>query len=239
MGPVERKESTQRPAPPFTTSTLQQAASGRLRLTPQRAMRIAQRLYEGVALGGGEREGLITYMRTDSLTLSEKALAEAERPDHARIRTGVHRRARAATAPRPRAPRRPTRPSGPPTSAARPELMAAYLDGEDLAVYRLIWNRAVASQMTDAKLDKTAVDFAVTTEAHALTFRSNGSIVTFPGLPAGVRRPRPRRAAAGAGRGHAIGGTGGESAPGRRSRSRNVEPLRHETRRRRATPRPR
>ena len=74
---VERKESTQRPSPPFTTSTLQQAASGRLRMSPQRTMRIAQRLYEGVGLGEGVREGLITYMRTDSLTLSVKALAEA------------------------------------------------------------------------------------------------------------------------------------------------------------------
>ena len=66
--------------------------------------------------------------------------------------------------------------------ARTPEKMAAYLDGEDLALYRLIWNRTVASQMTDAKLDKTAVDFAVATREHALTFRSNGSIVSFPGF---------------------------------------------------------
>ena len=74
---VVRKETTQRPSPPFTTSTLQQAASGRLKMSPQRLMRVAQRLYEGVSLGDGVREGLITYMRPDSLTLSEKALAEA------------------------------------------------------------------------------------------------------------------------------------------------------------------
>ena len=74
---VDRKSTRQRPAPPFTTSTLQQAASRRLRMSPRQTMSTAQRLYEGVDLGGGDREGLITYMRTDSVTLSEKALGEA------------------------------------------------------------------------------------------------------------------------------------------------------------------
>ncbi|MFO7607825.1 MAG: type I DNA topoisomerase [Candidatus Krumholzibacteriia bacterium] len=178
---VERKETTQRPAPPFTTSTLQQAASGRLRLSPQRTMRIAQRLYEGVALGGGEREGLITYMRTDSLTLSEKALAETERLIRAtygdsysegprRYRTKAKGAQEAHEAIRPTDLRR------------TPERMASYLEAEELALYRLIWNRTVASQMADAKLDKTAVDFAAAAGGRELVFRANGSIVTFPGF---------------------------------------------------------
>ena len=229
VGPVERKESTQRPAPPFTTSTLQQAASGRLRLAPQRTMRIAQRLYEGVALGGGEREGLITYMRTDSLTLSEKALAEAERlirrdfgPEYSdgprRYRTKAKGAQEAHEAIRP-------------TDVSRtPEKMAAYLDGEDLALYRLIWNRTVASQMTDAKLDKTAVDFAVATGEHALTFRSNGSIVTFPGFLR-VYGDRDRDALLPElAEGMRIGSTMQEPAPDTPSiLIPNVEPLRHET----------
>jgi len=175
---VSRKESTQRPAPPFTTSTLQQAASGRLKMSPQRVMRIAQRLYEGV---GAVRDGLITYMRTDSLTLSEKALSEM----------GSHI-AKAYGAEYTAGPRRyKTKAKGAqeaheairPTHVDRtPESVADRLDSEELAVYRLIWNRAVASQMTDAKLDKTAVDFAVNAEGRELTLRANGSVVRFPGF---------------------------------------------------------
>ena len=74
---VEHKETIQRPPPPFITSTLQQAASSGLGMTPKRTMALAQRLYEGIDLGGGDREGLITYMRTDSVTLSQKALDDA------------------------------------------------------------------------------------------------------------------------------------------------------------------
>ena len=181
VGAVERKESTQRPSPPFTTSTLQQAASGRLRLAPQRTMRIAQRLYEGVTMGDGDREGLITYMRTDSLTLSEKALADAEkliRREFGDAYTGGPRRYR-------------TKAKGAqeaheairPTDLSRtPQQLAPYLEDEELALYRLIWNRTVASQMADARLDKTAVDFTVRAGEHSLVFRSNGSIVTFPGF---------------------------------------------------------
>jgi DNA topoisomerase-1 len=175
---VTRKESTQRPSPPFTTSTLQQAASGRLKMSPQRVMRVAQRLYEGV---GSIRDGLITYMRTDSLTLSEKSLAEIG--EH----IGENFGSEYTNGPR----RYKTKAKGAqeaheairPTHVARtPESVADRLDSEELAVYRLIWNRAVASQMADAKLDKTAVDFAVTAADKELTFRANGSVVRFPGF---------------------------------------------------------
>ncbi len=178
---IERKETTQRPAPPFTTSTLQQAASGRLRMTPQRVMRVAQRLYEGVALGGGVQEGLITYMRTDSLTLSEKALAEAEgfigKTFGADYTDGPRRyKTKSKGAQEAHEAIRPT------VMSRTPEMVAAHLDSDELAVYRLIWNRAIASQMTPARLDKTAVDFQVKAAGHDLTFRANGSIVKFPGF---------------------------------------------------------
>jgi DNA topoisomerase I len=178
---VSFKESTQRPAPPFTTSTLQQAASGKLRMSPQRVMRIAQRLYEGVSLEGGTREGLITYMRTDSLTLSEKALSEAETligrdfgPDYTngprRYKTKSKAAQEAHEAIRP-------------TMVERtPDSVAPFLDGQELNLYRLIWNRTVASQMTNAKLDKTTVEFAAKSGSRALNFRANGSIVRFPGF---------------------------------------------------------
>lgn len=177
---VRRKETRQRPLPPFTTSTLQQAGSNALKLTPNRLMRIAQRLYEGEDLGGGERVGLITYMRTDSLTLSEKALAEAQDfvreafgPEYTdgprRYRTQSKGAQEAHEAIRP-------------TSFARtPDSLQGVLAPEDLAVYRLIWNRALASQMTDAVLDQTAIDLGCHAAASDLLFRATGSIVRFPG----------------------------------------------------------
>jgi DNA topoisomerase-1 len=177
---VRRKEARQRPLPPFTTSTLQQAGSNALKLTPNRLMQIAQRLYEGEDLGEGERVGLITYMRTDSLTLSEKALAEAQEflrehfgPEYAdgprRYRTQSKGAQEAHEAIRP-------------TSFARtPDSLQGVLAPQDLAVYRLIWNRALASQMTDAVLDQTAINLTCRAAGSDLLLRATGSIVRFPG----------------------------------------------------------
>ncbi len=181
---VSRKDSTQRPAPPFTTSTLQQAASGRLRMTPQRVMRIAQRLYEGM---GDFREGLITYMRTDSLTLSEKSLAETEAMIRetfgAEYTEGPRRyKTKSKSAQEAHEAIRPT------DVNRTPDAIAGRLDSDELAVYRLIWSRAVASQMANAKLDKTAVDFTVRVPADSagsgqeLKYRANGSVVRFAGF---------------------------------------------------------
>ena len=178
---VERKESKQRPSPPFITSTLQQAASGRLKLSPSRTMQVAQRLYEGVELGGGERVGLITYMRTDSVTLSSQALGEAEKyiksnfgpeytdgPRFYKTKSKGAQEAHEAIRP---------------TSIDRtPESLAGYLDSRDLDLYRLIWNRTLASQMTEARLDKTTVELTCRCADHDLLWRANGSIVTFPGF---------------------------------------------------------
>lgn len=176
---VRRKETRQKPLPPFTTSTLQQAGSNALKLTPNRLMQIAQRLYEGEDLGG-ERVGLITYMRTDSLTLSEKALGEAQ--DFIRQHFGGEY----TDGPR----RYRTKSKGAqeaheairPTSFDRtPDSLHGSLSAQDLAVYRLIWNRTLASQMTDAVLDQTTIDLACHAAQSDLVFRATGSIVRFPG----------------------------------------------------------
>jgi len=226
---ITRKETTQRPSPPFTTSTLQQAASGRLRLSPQRVMRVAQRLYEGIALSGGGLEGLITYMRTDSLTLSEKALAETEdliRNQYGSDYTDGPRRykTKAKGAQEAHEAIRPT------DISRTPEFMKSYLDSEELGVYSLIWNRTVASQMTNAKLDKTAVDFSTTAEGHQLVFRANGSIVRFPGFlkvygDRGKDALLPELS-----EGMEIGGNSSDRAPGTPPvQILNVEPVQHET----------
>ena len=178
---VERKSTKQRPAPPFTTSTLQQAASRRLRMSPRQTMRTAQRLYEGVDLGGGDREGLITYMRTDSVTLSEKALTEAggyirrsfgddyyQGPRRYRTKSRMAQEAHEAI--------RPTRIS------RTPESVGHLLNPHELTLYRLIWNRTVASQMADARVDRTTVDFVVRIAEADHNFRSSGSVLRFPGF---------------------------------------------------------
>lgn len=178
---VDRKSTRQRPAPPFTTSTMQQAASRRLRMTPRQTMRVAQRLYEGIDLGGGDREGLITYMRTDSLTLSEKALGEAggyirksfgddyyQGPRRYRTKSKMAQEAHEAI--------RPTR------IARTPDSVARLLDRQELALYRLIWNRTVASQMADARVDRTTVDLIARIGDADHTFRASGSVLRFPGF---------------------------------------------------------
>ncbi|MDE2794084.1 MAG: type I DNA topoisomerase [Gemmatimonadota bacterium] len=178
---VDRKSTRQRPAPPFTTSTLQQAASRRLRMTPRQTMRVAQRLYEGIDLGGGDREGLITYMRTDSVTLSEKALGEAggyirrtfgdeyyQGPRRYRTKSKLAQEAHEAI--------RPTRITRAPQSVSR------LLDKQELALYRLIWNRTVASQMADARVDRTTVDLVARIGGVDHTFRASGSVLRFPGF---------------------------------------------------------
>ncbi|MDE2764113.1 MAG: type I DNA topoisomerase [Gemmatimonadota bacterium] len=178
---VDRKSTRQRPAPPFTTSTLQQAASRRLRMSPRRTMSTAQRLYEGVDLGGGDREGLITYMRTDSVTLSEKAVSEAEgyirRTFGADYHQGPRRyRTKSRMAQEAHEAIRPTR------IARTPDSVVGLLRPDELALYRLIWNRTVACQMADARVDRTTVDLVAGIDDVDHTFRSSGSVLRFPGF---------------------------------------------------------
>ncbi|MCY4399855.1 MAG: type I DNA topoisomerase [Gemmatimonadetes bacterium] len=180
VGRVDRKSTRQRPAPPFTTSTLQQAASSRLRLSPRQTMRSAQRLYEGIDLGGGDREGLITYMRTDSVTLSNKALGDAGRyirrvfgdeyhvgPRRYRTKSKIAQEAHEGIRP---------------TEIGRtPDELARFLGRDELALYRLIWGRTVASQMADARVDRTNVDLIAPIGGVDHAFRATGSVLRFPG----------------------------------------------------------
>ncbi|MGC9328636.1 MAG: type I DNA topoisomerase, partial [Candidatus Hinthialibacter sp.] len=179
---VEQKKIRQRPAPPFITSTLQQAASSILNMPPRITMQIAQRLYEGVDLGSGDREGLITYMRTDSFTLSEKALGECgqyiKQKFGAEYHTGPRRyTAKSKNAQEAHEAIRPTHIS----QARTPDSLKPYLGKEEWALYRLIWNRTLASQMSDAELLKTSIDFEAFLNGKKAVLRSNGSVVSFDG----------------------------------------------------------
>jgi DNA topoisomerase-1 len=159
VGEVTAKRSKRSPAPPFTTSTLQQEASRKLGFSPKRTMSVAQRLYEGVATPDGQ-VGLITYMRTDSVAMAGQALGEA--------REVIGRRFGAAyTMPKGRPFRTKSKNAQEaheairPTSFARePESLAAHLGRDEARLYRLIWQRAVASQMKEKELETTTVDLA-------------------------------------------------------------------------------
>ncbi|MCW8853609.1 MAG: DNA topoisomerase I [Gammaproteobacteria bacterium] len=177
---VEKKQRKRNPAAPFTTSTLQQEASRKLRFSAQRTMRTAQQLYEGIDIGG-ETVGLITYMRTDSVTLSQDALAElreliTERygkdnlPEEARVfKTKSKNAQEAHEAVRP-------------TSAKHlPEDIKEHLKPDQYNLYELIWKRTVACQMIHATLDTVAVDLSC---GEGNQFRANGSTIKHPGFMA-------------------------------------------------------
>ncbi len=154
---VTRKSATQSPKPPFITSHLQQEASRRLRLPVRRAMQIAQRLYEGVDLGTRGRIGLITYMRTDSFRVSEESVAAAralivERWGEAALPAAPNRYRNRSTAQDAHEAIRPA------DVDLTPELVAQHLEPEELRLYRLIWERFVASQMHRATFDVTQVE---------------------------------------------------------------------------------
>jgi DNA topoisomerase-1 len=159
VGGVTTKKSRRSPAPPFTTSTLQQEASRKLGFSPKRTMTVAQRLYEGVDTPDGHL-GVITYMRTDSVAMSGQALGEA--------RDVIARRFGSAyTMPKGRVYRTKSRNAQEaheairPTSFARdPEALASHLGRDEARLYRLIWQRAIASQMKEKELETTTVDLA-------------------------------------------------------------------------------
>ena len=176
---VKRGEKQRTPAPPFITSTLQQEASRRLSMTPRRTMSIAQQLYEGVEIAGQGSVGLITYMRTDSLRLSEDALSAAR--DYIVGRYGE--------AYYPGKPRRFKTKAGaqdaheairPTDVNLTPEMVRKDLTQEQYRLYRLIWGRFTASQMANAVYDNVSVDV----DAAGHTFRANYSELKFPGYTA-------------------------------------------------------
>src|SRR6266705_4163095 len=178
---VDRKERRRNAAPPFTTSKLQQDSSRKLRFSVKRTMMIAQRLYEGVELGEEGSVGLITYMRTDSTRVAPEAIQEVreyvgkeygptylpESPNTYKEKKdsqGAHEAIR-------------------PTSAMRhPDQMKQYLKEDEFKVYKLIWQRFVASQIMPAVFDQTTVDIDAKSGADAFWFRVTGSVLKFDGF---------------------------------------------------------
>jgi DNA topoisomerase-1 len=178
---VEAKPARRNPPPPFTTSTLQQEASRKLGFAPAHTMRVAQRLYEGVDIGG-ETIGLITYMRTDGIDMAEEAIAGIRSmigknygrdyvPDSPRRYQNKSKNAQEAHE------------AIRPTDASRtPRDVARALDADQAKLYELIWNRAVASQMQSAELERTTVDIAAKVGGRNLELRATGQVVKFDGF---------------------------------------------------------
>ena len=174
---VRKSEKTRKPAPPFITSTLQQEASRRLNMTPRRTMAIAQQLYEGVELAGRGSAGLITYMRTDSLRLSDEAIAAARLFISNTYGTDfLPRQARKYKA---KAGAQDAHEAIRPTDVAlTPEIARKLgLSGDQYRLYRLIWGRFTACQMADAVYDNVAVDI----DSAGYLFKTNQSVQKFPG----------------------------------------------------------
>ncbi|MBV8602392.1 MAG: type I DNA topoisomerase [Candidatus Eremiobacteraeota bacterium] len=179
---VKQREARRNPAPPFTTSTLQQEASRRLKIRVRRAMQLAQALYEGVDLGAEGTVGLITYMRTDSTRIADAAREQSQAfiaATYGRDYVGPYR------APRLREGAQDAHEAIRPTSVERtPERMAGFLRRDELRLYKLIWERFVASQMAAAVYDQTTVDIRADGGGHEHVFRATGSVLKFPGFTA-------------------------------------------------------
>ncbi len=174
---VDVKEKRRHPVPPFTTSKLQQEAARKLRFPVAKTMRLAQKLYEGVDVGDEGTVGLITYMRTDSTRVSENALDDVRQfvnehygSDYLPDTPNVYRSKKGA---------QDAHEAIRPTSVRRtPESLKPYLSKDELALYRLIWQRFVASQMNPAIFDQTTIEI----EAGEYLFRASGSVLKFPGF---------------------------------------------------------
>ena len=181
---VTKKETKKNPLPPFTTSTLQQSANNGLGFSAKQTMMLAQQLYEGINLGDKGSTGLITYMRTDSLNLSKDALKSAE--DYIKNKFGKEYaqqrfyRTKSKGAQEAHEAIRPTDPK------RNPESIENYLDNRQYKLYKLIWERMVASQMASAVSDLTTIDvlaIPVRTQDFApLQLRATGSVIKFEGF---------------------------------------------------------
>lgn len=176
---VEKKQRSRSAAPPFTTSTLQQEAVRKLGFTTSRTMRIAQQLYEGIDIGSGT-VGLITYMRTDSLSLAAEAITQIR--DYVRKqfdadylpKAPIYYKTKAKNAQEAHEAVRPT------DISRTPQSLAAYLTPEQLKLYEMIWKRTVACQMAQAKFDAVSVDLSIGNESNL--FRATGQTLVFPGF---------------------------------------------------------
>ena len=179
---VEARPGVERPAPPFTTSTLTQEASRKLGFSTERTMQVAQRLFQGVEIGGGEMEGLITYHRTDSTTLSDKALAESARviremfgdeyyTGPRRYQTKVKNAQEAHEAIRPT------------DFRLAPQDLERFLDADELRIYELVWKRTMASQMpTPGSLRDVGGDHRRRTDGEPCVFTASGKAIEFAGF---------------------------------------------------------
>ena len=174
---VKRTDKQRSPSPPFTTSTMQQEASRKLSMTPRRTMSIAQQLYEGVDIAGEGSVGLITYMRTDSLRISEEALADAKEFILGRYGAPYAKTNRYKAKANAQDAHEAIRPSN---VRWTPEDLKADLTGEQYRLYRLIWSRFVACQMSNAVYDSVSVEI----EAAGHDFRTSSSSLKFAGYTA-------------------------------------------------------
>ena len=177
---VEKKPTKRNPYAPFTTSTLQQDASGRLGFAPARTMRIAQRLYEGVDVGG-QTVGVITYMRTDAVQIAPEAVGQARRsisktfgdeylPEKPRFYQSKAKNAQEAHE------------AIRPTDLFRHPDTLRHIDPDQHKLYELIWRRTMASQMRSAEIARTTADIGVSGSSPAIVLRAVGSVITFPGF---------------------------------------------------------
>ena len=181
---IGKKETKKYPFPPFTTSTLQQEASRKLRLSAKQTMFFAQQLYEGVPLEKGKPVGLITYMRTDSLNLAGQAVFKIRniiekdfgknylplKPNFYKTKSKTAQEAHEAI--------RPTFPE------RKPEEIKEFLNKNQFALYNLIWQRTIACQMNPATFDSTSIDIETSKSAknHIYEFKANGNIMKFDGF---------------------------------------------------------
>ncbi|MCP1549201.1 MULTISPECIES: type I DNA topoisomerase [Methylorubrum] len=178
---VEAKPAKRHPQPPFTTSTLQQEASRKLGMAPAQTMRVAQRLYEGVDVGG-ETVGIITYMRTDGVDMAPEAIQDARRvigrefgddyvpgaPRKYQVKAKNAQEAHEAVRP---------------TDMGRlPKQIARYLEPEQAKLYELIWTRTIASQMESAELERTTVEVSANVGPRRIDLRATGQVVKFDGF---------------------------------------------------------
>jgi DNA topoisomerase I len=178
---IEAKPARRNPPPPFTTSTMQQEASRKLGFSPSHTMRLAQRLYEGIDIGG-ETVGLITYMRTDGIDMAPEAInairgmisnqyGKEYVPNAPRSYQNKSKTAQEAhEAVRPTDPNR------------LPNNVSKHLDRDQARLYELIWNRAIASQMQSAEIERTTIDITAKSGTRSLNLRATGQVIKFKGF---------------------------------------------------------
>ena len=176
---IQKKESKRKPWAPFTTSTLQQEASRKFGFSVKQTMNIAQKLYEGMDLGNGERQGLITYMRTDSLNLSDLALSQSQKYIEEHFWKNYHKKTKYTTksawAQEAHEAIRPT------DVSHTPESLKNILDAQQLKLYTLIWKRTLASQMAEAIVEVTQYNLCPEI-AQSQEWQTKGEVIQFDGF---------------------------------------------------------